>query len=203
MLPRTGPLGVVNREVAPGRLKPGFTTMTRIVDPRAFSHRWPVVSLVAVALFSATVGCSSESAEQSDDEAGVFTGTPDEYTELMMGCLEEHGIATQDEGANGFSFESSDEALEISQMCRESIGEPKIVGLSEDELRERYDARVEQWECLVDNELLSGNPITFETFVDEYERSGQTRLWEPTSEVHIDSSGPPVNPSGLCPKDSW
>lgn len=73
-------------------------------------------------------------------------------------------------------------------------------GLTQEDLRGRYDARVDQFACLVDEQLISGEPISFDQFVDDYERSGQVTLWEPTEgAVGRGNQGP----SDICQRASW
>lgn len=155
-------------------------------------------------------GCSQIEASPDDrevasDEVPVFTGTVSEYSALVRACLEEHGIETADDeqlGAGGFTVEWSEDNTEIRKTCEAQVGDPYgLEDLSEDVLRERYEARVEQWECLVDAGLVTGDPMTFETFLDDYRRSVPTTLWEPTFAVtQVDGN---VSPSVMCPRDTF
>lgn len=165
------------------------------------------VSCVALGL----VGCSQS--EGSPDatvnesaEVPIFTGTLSEYTELMRTCFEEQGIETFGDDASGngsFSVDASVDVAEIQEICDAQVGVPAVEDLSEDVLQERYEARVEQWECLVDEGLVTGDPITYETFVDDYNRSDPPQLWEPTFSYEPDDSAGPVSPSDLCPRDTF
>lgn len=100
---------------------------------------------------------------------------------------------------------SIEQIHEVMEICTEKIGEPQVQRLSETQLRERYDARVEQWQCFAERALVEGDPITFDTFVDEYRRSGELILWEPAAHSALtDSQGRPVSPSDLCPRNgAW
>lgn len=149
-------------------------------------------------------GQQGQSAEPTNAEL-IFEGTPAEYTTLLRACLEDGGLTTADDltgDKTGFMIQAGDdeERRVIVDGCKVELGEPKMSGLSEAELRERYDARVEQHACLVDEGLVDGAPVSFETFVDDYERSGQKVLWEPTltaSDAPDGSGGASV----VCPRD--
>src|SRR5690554_1643130 len=96
-----------------------------------------------------------------------FQGTPAEWTVLYRACFEEAGLETSDDPhgdksgflvrAEGVTQEKRDEAR-IS--CQSEIGMPWMSGLSEDELRIRYDARVSQFKCLVDLGLVNSAPMS-------------------------------------------
>lgn len=103
----------------------------------------------------------------------------------------------------GLSYDADDR--EIAQSCYAEVGEAKIRGLTPPELRSRYDSRVVQFACLVERGLVAGEAPSFETFSDEYERSGQQVLWEPTADARngTDDQGRTVGPSQLCPRTEW
>lgn len=172
-------------------------------------------AFVALVLAGTVTACASDEAPLPDSSAdpvaqgNVFEGTPEEYTLLMRACLEASGIQTRDlTGSNdqtGYSVnivdQNPEQVAEVSDQCRAEIGEPQTSGLSDAQLQERYDARVGQWQCLAGHGLVAGEPVTFETFVDDYRRSGEQSLWEPTAEsALVDANGQPVSPSDLCPR---
>lgn len=141
-------------------------------------------------------------------ELNIFEGTPLEFVVLVRGCLEDRGIVTEDDpGGNKTVYLSdntgmdADAAMAVQEECYAQIGLPKMAGLSDVELRDRYQARVDEWECLADNGLVSGDAPAFDVFVDKYQRTGQKELWEPTFEVAPEVvAGMAVGPSDLCPK---
>lgn len=164
--------------------------------------------------FLALVGCSAGQSENSShDESTVFTGTPAEYVTLLRGCLEERGIETGDlpnsTDRTGYLTSTAghtpEQLTEAGDQCRAELGEPKSSGLSNSELRSRYDARSEQWTCFQAEGLVTGDPPTFTTFIDRYQRSGQSELWEPQLDVSpLLENEIPVNATDVCPRnDSW
>lgn len=169
-------------------------------------------ALLAAVTVLALSGCSDaddpDSSDVSETSSEFFVGTPEEYTVLVRTCLDEKGFLTADNpgGApDGFAVAVGDhaegEVTRASEECRAELGEPQMSGLPEDELRTRYDARVAQWECLVENDLVSGDPISFEVFVEDYNRSGQESLWEPTESAQtIEFNGIPRSPTDVCPR---
>ena len=195
-----------------------------MVRLRIFEHSWFALLLVArlmrapASAFLLAVGlvllaaCSAPAPDGAVEPSGtgVFEGTPEEYNLLYRACLEERGIATADLppgdeepgfliGTEGVTAEQREEAR---AECRDEVGEPKMENLSEGELRERYDARLEQYECLTANGLVSGDPPTFEVFVSDYERSGQRLLWEPAAGVPLieRDDGTMQGPTQVCPR---
>ncbi len=175
-----------------------------------------VTALAIVGLFLALAGCSAGgSSALSSGSAGppstaaavhYFDGTPEEMTALFRACLADAGFETRDIGeADGFAIDTavgqSQAYQDASSRCAAEIGQVKIAGLSQDELRERYEARTAQFDCLVAKGLLSGAPISFEVFVEDYNRSGQKVLWEPTKDARgVQGAGP----SQVCPRtQSW
>lgn len=193
-------------------------------DNRKMSHsqRIRLLSIAVISMSLVMTGCaipnettqpaavSSPGAESSAPEK-VFDGTPDEYIALLRACYEDRGILTEDvAGSSGtFSIDntavSEEELMEVSDQCEGDLGKPAVSGLAETELRKRYDARVIQWTCLVDRGLVAGDAPSFDVFVDEYERSGQKKIWEPTETAAIEKDGRPVSPSDVCarPGDVW
>ena len=156
-------------------------------------------------------GCGSPTGPEHDPlpsgpTTAYFDGTPEEYTTLLRACLAEAGIETVDgTTADGYlvstEVANSKEYTDASEACSTELGEIQVEGLSENQLRQRYDARAAQFECLVENALISGEPMSFEVFVDGYNRSGQRDLWEPTQGA---SSLPGQGPSEVCPRTtSW
>lgn len=171
--------------------------------------------VLLLAMVVLVTGCSAteDAAPAPSGSAADFEGTPAEYTTMLRACLEEQGVETYDmvgsEDPTGF-MGSNDVPLEQREAayatCRAEIGEPRMEGLSSEELQRRYDARLEQWSCLTDRGLVGGEAPSFEVFVDRYERSGQTQLWEPTEgAATVDADGRPISPSDVCMRsaDVW
>jgi len=162
--------------------------------------------LLGVATFLAGCGSPGEPEPTNRASARYFEGTPEEYTALSRACLAEAGFETlPGETADGYlvstEVANSEEFQAASEACGAELGEIQIEGLSDSQLRERYDARVEQFACLVENDLIEGEPISFEVFVDRYNRSGQKDFWEPTQGA---SSPPRQGPTDVCPRTtSW
>lgn len=163
-------------------------------------------------LTTSIVACSTADQEEAQDpitsgEEVVFTGTPDEYFELMRSCFEDNGIETVDSTSGSgteFGYPATEEADTAEELCSSTIGEPQMQGLSEEQLRERYEGRLDQWECLAAEGLLSGEPMSYETFVDEYRRSGETEMWLPFLEVNEDAGeGDFIDTSGICVLETW
>lgn len=176
------------------------------------SRRWAILVLLGVVSLT---GCSASGdvplvAEPPTVAAPtttkIFTGTPEEATVLTRACYEEHGIKTSDTPDGdplGFGFAHggrSDEELEaLSEACEAEVGVPKMAGLTEQELRDRYAARLEQYECIVAAGYSPASPPSFDRFVDDYERSGQAELWEPAA---LPTAPAFANPAGDCPRTS-
>ena len=163
------------------------------------------------------VGCSGaepaaiESPSPSASGPRIFEGTIEEYTVLQRACLEDKGLTTVDlppgdpERAQGFAVSTAGKTLEereaIDEECEAEIGTPRMQSLSEAQLQQRYDARAEQWSCLAGKGLVTGDPPSFETFVDKYERSGQKVLWEPTEgAADVTADGREVAATDECPR---
>lgn len=170
------------------------------------SMRWYLLASTALLAFTACALPPSEQEVERSGDRNEFAGTPDEYTELWRGCVEDKGLVTRDEdGIGNFSAGHPDlshkEVDQIVRDCSEALGRQPMTDLSDEELRRRYEARVEQHGCLIDEGLVSGGDSpSFEVFVDQYQRSGQTSLWEPASEAVHQIDGRPVSPSDLCPR---
>lgn len=174
-----------------------------------------VVSAAAVALMCASCsGLGGEVGQPSASETAasppptssgkVFEGTPEERATLVRACLEDQGLGTIDDPmgeAVGFGVDTSglspDEVDEAFSTCDAQVGEPKLADLSENELQERYDARVDQHACLVSAGYQVDPVPSFDTFVDEYERSGQQEMWEPAA---LPNPQPGDNPTVDCPR---
>jgi hypothetical protein len=142
----------------------------------------------------------------------VFEGTPEEFTLLQRQCLEDKGYTTGDDPLDGVGFTYELKGVDSEQLgaaieqCAAQLGEPKMADLSDAELRVRYEARVEQFQCLTENGLTDGEPPSFEVFVERYNRSGQKELWEPTAgAATLTRSGVPLGPTDVCPRsgESW
>ena len=174
-----------------------------------------LVSAVTAGLVCAScTGLSGEVGQPSANETTappppttsgkVFEGTPEERATLLRACLEDQGLRTIDDQmgeAVGFGVDTSglsmDEVNAAFNTCDEQVGEPKLADLSESELQERYAARVEQHDCLVSAGYQVDPVPSFDTFVDEYERSGQRNMWEPAA---LPNPQPGDNPTVDCPR---
>ena len=98
---------------------------------------------------------------------------------------------------------TDEEYQQANEKCLAELGDPKMQDLSEQELRERYDSRVAQYACLAENGLVSGDPPTFETFIADYNRSGQKEIWEPTVGAStLERDGVLMGGTDVCPRDS-
>lgn len=178
-----------------------------VFAPRAVMAALCVLGVAAVTACSSGPAAVVESSEPTAAAAAAeFEGLPSEWVELQRGCLESAGVQTGDEPSGdptGFTVDTSTMAYEeyerVREECLAEVGQPPMSNLSEDELQQRYDARVEQWDCLVAAGLQSGSAVSFETFVSDYERSGQLRFWEPLEGADA-SEGEPV---ASCPRDAW
>jgi len=147
------------------------------------------------------------------DEPRVFEGTATEYTVQLRACLDDRGLRTQDPGpgedplAFSISMEgaTNEEFIAITEECYSVVGSPYYAGMPEDELQRRYEARLEQFDCLVDLGLLTGEPISYELFVADFERQGYTTMWTPGAEVPLEliQGPPPVSPGDACPLGSF
>lgn len=180
------------------------------------TRRWSAACAALMIASSLVVnGCSRDdpAAAEPRSPSGprVFDGTIEEYTALERACYDEKGLATEDlpsgdpEHGQGFTYSNAGRTFEeieaIDEECKAEIGVPRMQGLSQAQLRERYDARVEQWTCLVGKGLVTGDPLSFETFVDKYERSGQKVLWEPTEgAAEVAADGREIAATDECPR---
>lgn len=170
-------------------------------------------TLIVLGLFLplTLAGCSSAppASVPDDSSSPVFLGTPDEYVVVLRACFEDAGLKTVDPenpADPGFGIDLTDgrsptERDEIKAECEQSVGQPKISGLSLEELRARYDNRVAQSECLRASGLTDELPMSFEVFQSEYERSGQSVLWEPTEGLEPQQvNGIIMGPTDICPR---
>lgn len=144
------------------------------------------------------------SATTEPETTGYFEGTLEEHVALMLGCLKDDGwdVTLESDGVTlgvDNTGRTDEELIEAQQACNEQIGQVQVQGLSETQLRERYEGRIEQFECLVENGLLEGEPKSFEVFVEDWERSGQERLWSPALDVPMElAQQGRLGPSQLC-----
>lgn len=169
------------------------------------------LGVLALSVLMALVGCTSAAPSPSPTNEGarIFHGTPAEWSLLFRSCLEDNGLTTADlpdEDPSGFMVSNEgvteERRTEVTTKCRSEVGEPQIEGLSNEELRRRYDARLTQFECTVANGFTSGLPMSFETFVDEYNRSGQKKLWAPGEVTStVERGGIQYGAGDLCPPD--
>jgi hypothetical protein len=167
------------------------------------------VSLTACSSVPVGVHASSSGKPTASSEAvRVFTGTPDEWAAEVRGCLEQHGVATEatpnEPGA--FSYDpppgmTVQQTQAIGEECQKSVGQPSFSNMSEDQLKVAYQARVDQWNCLVKAGLASGPVQSFDVFLSDYERSGRKTLWEPTNGLQaVVNNGVRQGPSDVCPR---
>lgn len=139
------------------------------------------------------------------ETVGYFEGTVEEHAALVLGCLKDGGwtVTLEPDGVTlgiDNTGRTDEEVIEAQQACYDQVGRIQMQGLSEEQLRERYDGRVEQFECLVENGMLEGDPKSFEVFVEDWERSGQERLWSPALDVPMElAQQGRQGPSQLCP----
>lgn len=163
---------------------------------------------VAAAILLGIVGCagSSEQSSPEPSETVYFEGTVEEWRQLTIACLRDNGlVAEAGREDTEIMYGSEDltpaESRDILDSCSAEIGYIQVEGLSEEQLRSRYDARVAQFECLKRNGLIEGEAISFESFVDRYNRSGQQELWAPSLEA---DNPPDMGSSDVCPiEDSF
>jgi len=157
-------------------------------------------------------GCGSEegSPEQptaTSTSTHEFSGSPAEYNDAMITCLRQLGwqVNETDDGGYGVALNgaSDDEYFADQRECRDEVGAEPMADLSQEELRSRYDWRREQYECLIDNGFDVGDPMSYETFVDNYQRTGRAH-WDPISML-ADNGQAVQNATELCPysNDEW
>lgn len=176
----------------------GSCSISGAVDPTSVSDASGPPSETQTVLSDASASGSPAAAGQ------VFEGTPEEYAALTRACLEDRGLRTIDDpmgDEKGFGVDmsglSAAEVEEAFDSCEQQVGIPKMVDLSQSELQERYDARVEQHSCLVREGYQVDPAPSFDTFVDEYQRSGQQSMWEPAA---LPNPQPGDNPTTDCPR---
>lgn len=132
-----------------------------------------------------------ESVAPGEGEPKVFTGTLMEFAAAKRACLEDRGLTTVDPAPGqdpaSFSFlgagMTDEEQLDAVIACDEELGSPYYAGVPEDELRRRYEARLVQFDCLVGLGMLSGEPMSYELFVADFESSGYLYMWAPGLEI--------------------
>lgn len=146
--------------------------------------------------------------EDMREEEPIFAGTAQEYSAQLRACLEDNGIETEDpepgQDPLGFSLSlrgfTDEEYLAIVQECSEQVGNPYYDGMYEDELRRRYDARIRQFECFKENGWLAGEPMSFELFVADFEKSGNQSMWVPGLDIPAQEWS--KSPGDVCPLGS-
>lgn len=151
--------------------------------------RWPVVVSVTLVVMT---GCTSESVPHDSAEPSPtvheFVGSPSEYTDALMDCMRGRGWqVTETEGGFGAGVDRSNEDKFIADMnaCRDAIGAEPMADLSTEQLRSRYEWRRAQYDCLVDHGFATGAPLSFQSFVDRYERTGRA-YWDPIAPLAED-----------------
>lgn len=138
----------------------------------------------------------------------IFNGTPDEWAVVLRGCLEQHGLTTEADPAVPAAFSTNvpdgmttQQALSIEDSCQKNVGVPPTADFSDSQLKASYQARVDQWTCLVSAGLTSGPVKSFDVFLSDYERGGRKSLWEPTEGLSdVTVNGAPKGPSDVCPR---
>lgn len=158
--------------------------------------------LCAIAIVLAGCSTSNDQSETTPaPESAEFVGTPAERLSAMKNCLERRGWSVQLGDQGGISIDlggrTSDEYYEDQAECSDEIGSPPMSSLSESELRDRYEWRVEQYECLVENDLAAEERMSFETFVDGYGRTGRA-TWDPIAPL-VEDPEAVDQANTLCP----
>lgn len=170
------------------------------------------LGVLVLSLLVTLVGCTGAAPSPPPTNEGpkIFHGTPAEWSLLFRSCLEDNGLTTADlpDGdASGFMLSNDgvteERRTEVTTKCHSEIGDPQMEGLSDDELHRRYESRLDQFQCLLENDLISGSPMSFEKFVDEYNRSGQKQLWSPDQDAStVERDGILYGPTDICPRDT-
>lgn len=145
-----------------------------------------------------------QSSQKADE---YFQGTPAEFTVQLVGCLKDDGwdVWLTEDGL-GYDTDlggrSVEELQSAQSSCMGEVGQVQTQRLSKEQLKERHEARVKQFECLVENGMLEGEPKSFEVFVEDWERSGQKEFWSPARDVPLEVAAQGrLGPSQLCPFD--
>ncbi len=159
---------------------------------------------VLLPLSLAFTACSQEAEETSSKQVEeYFTGSPDEFWQLMIACYDEHGIESEQQG-NSLGVSSTldtEDFLPIQEECLSRIPPmPETEQLPEDQLRRMHSWRVEQYECMVENGYLTGQPLSFEEFMNRVEEDNS--LWSGLNE--LDSADiPAAQTTCPAPLDEW
>lgn len=149
-----------------------------------------------------------QDAVQANDQFWVsstkFTGTIEEYTVALQACMRDKGFETvpgEEPGQLdiGMVGHSDDDAFNAMENCRADVGEPNA-HLTREELRDRYEWRVRQFECLVEEGFVTGSAKSFESFVADYQRTGLAE-WDPIGSV-VDGHTQLTEMLQVCPREN-
>lgn len=88
--------------------------------------------------------------------------------------------------------------MAAQEAGKDEFGHPQIEGLTDSQLQQRYEGRIEQFNCLVEKGALDGEPTSFEVFIEEDRRSGDRSLWSPARDVDMGIAAQ-MCPSDECP----
>ncbi len=162
-----------------------------------------LLSLVPLVMLCALAGCSPQNdlsvspspgatiASSPPVNAEPFVGSKADYAQALVSCVGEQGwpgtITGPDdpEGAGAIRWdpvpESQDNALnDAIQSCIASLGQFDDAPASEEEVRARYDAFMDQYNCLIAAGFGPTDPPSFASYLDEFQTSG-TLMWDPVS----------------------
>lgn len=163
----------------------------------------------SAAVDTATQSSPGPDVVQANSQAWVsttrFTGTQEEYVTALQACMGDKGFETvpgEEPGQLDIGMEghSDDQVQEAMETCKKGIGEPNA-NLTRTDLQDRYDWRLDQFNCLVKAGYVTGSPKSFESFVADYQRTGFAE-WDPLVLVGDDDR---TNEAlHACPRaDSW
>jgi len=192
--------------------------LSRRSGVRDARSRWSALILVfAVAASLAACASPASGAHQpsasskpaaTSKHAKIFDGTPDEYSTVLQACMQQHGLTTVPDPTEPGAFSinppagmTAQQALPIVNKCHKTVGAEPLAHLSADQLKASYQARVDQWACLVKAGLASGAPKSYDVFLSDYQRSNGKTLWEPTDGLKgLVKNGVDEGPSDVCPR---
>lgn len=163
-----------------------------------------IAALALIPLTFLVTSCSDSTEDINQDQADeYFTGSPDEYWQLMITCYDEHGVeAEQDRNSLGVSSTlDSDDFLPIQEECLSRIPPfPPTDQVPDEQLELMYAWRAEQYECMVDHGYLTGQPISFEEFKSR--RIEDQSNWSVLDELDTDDL---LAASNACPEatNAW
>ncbi|MGC5616964.1 hypothetical protein [Georgenia sp. Z1491] len=133
-----------------------------------------------------TSGPATVSEAPPHSEPDTFHGTPSERTAAMATCMEDLGYLITPED-DGFEIEpqghSGDDVGDDYAACSAQVGRVHATSFSDAQIRESYDRRVDEHDCLVANGWAIGDPPAWETFRDGWRVQGST--WEPVHDAQV------------------